>query len=40
MVEDTLAASLVLSSQIPGYDGGEVATNETVEIMFPVNVRV
>ena len=38
-VEDTLPASRVLSSQIPGYDGGEVDTNETVEVMFPINVR-
>ena len=37
--EDTLPASRVLSSQIPGYDGGEVDTNETVEVMFPINVR-
>ena len=37
-VEDTLPASCVLSSQIPGYDGGEVDTNETVEVMFPINV--
>ena len=38
-MEDTLPASRVLSSQIPGYDGGEVDTNETVEVMFPLNVR-
>ena len=37
--EDTLLASCVLSSQILGYDGGEVDTNETVEVMFPINVR-
>ena len=37
-MEDTLPASCVLSSQIPGYDGGEVDTNETVEVMFPINV--
>ena len=39
-VEDTLPASRVLSSQIPGYDGEEVNTNETVEVIFPVNVRM
>ena len=38
-MEDTLPASRVLSSQIPGYDGGEVDINETVEVMFPINVR-
>ena len=38
-MEDILLASRVLSSQIPGYDGGEVDTNETVEVMFPLNVR-
>ena len=37
--EDSLLASHVLSSQIPGYDGGEVDTNETVKVMFPINVR-
>ena len=37
--EEFLPASRVLSSQIPGYDGGEVDTNETVEVMFPLNVR-
>ena len=37
--EDSLPASRVLSSQIPGYDGGEVDTNETVEVMFSINVR-
>ena len=39
-VEDTLPASRVLSSQIPGYDGREVDTKETVEVIFPVNVRM
>ena len=29
----------MLSSQIPGYDGGEVDTNKTVEVLFPINVR-
>ena len=38
-VEDTLPASRVISSPIPGYDGGEVDTSETVEVMFPLNVR-
>ena len=38
-MEDTLPASRVLASQIPGYDGGEVDTNETVEVMFPITVR-
>ena len=38
--EDTHLASCVLSSQIPGYDGGEVDTNETVEVMFPINVSI
>ena len=38
-MEGTLPASRVLASQIPGYDGGEVDTNETVEVMFPLNVR-
>ena len=37
--EDIFPATRVLSSQIPGYDGGEVDTNETVEVMFPINVR-
>ena len=37
--EETQAASLVFSSQIPGYDGGEVNTTETVEITFPLIVR-
>ena len=39
-VEDTLPASHVLSSQIPGYDGREVDTKEKVELIFPVNVRM
>ena len=38
-VEETLPASRVLSCQIPGYDGGEVDTNETVEMVFPIIVR-
>ena len=37
--EETLPASRVVSSQIPDYDGGEVDTNETVEIIFPLIVR-
>ena len=35
----TQAASLVFSSQIPGYDGLEVDTTESVEITFPLIVR-
>ena len=35
---ETSSASLVLSSQIPGYDGGEVDTNEKVELSFPIKV--
>ena len=37
--EYTLPASSVISSQIPGYDGREVDTNETVEVTFPIHVR-
>ena len=37
--EEVSLASRVFSSQIPGYDGGEVDTNETVEIIFPLIVR-
>ena len=33
-----LAASLVLSSQIAGYSGGEVDSNATVDITFPIKV--
>ena len=32
-------ASLVVSSQIPGYSGGEVNTSATVNITFPIKVR-
>ena len=38
--EEVSPASRVFSSQIPGYDGGEVDTNETVEIIFPLIVRM
>ena len=34
----TLPASLVLSSQIAGYSGGEVDSNATVDITFPIKV--
>ena len=37
--EETFPASRVISSQILGYDGGEVDSNERVEVTFPVNVR-
>lgn len=32
-------ASSVLSSQIAGYHGQEVDSKETVELIFPINVR-
>ena len=35
-----LAASLVLSSQIAGYSGGEVDSNATVGITFPIKVCI
>ena len=38
--EETFPASRVISSQILGYDGGEVDTKERVEVTFPVNVRM
>ena len=38
--EETFPASRVISSQILGYDGGEVDSNEGVEVIFPVNVRL
>ena len=38
--EVALPASRVLSSQIAGYDGREVNTNEMVEVIFPLNVRM
>ena len=37
--EETIPASLVISSQIPGYDGEEVDTTERVELTFPLLVR-
>ena len=36
----TLPASLVLSSQIAGYSGGEVDSNATVDITFPIKVCI
>ena len=38
---ETVPASHVLSSQILGYDGGEVDTSDhgMVEVIFSVNVR-
>ena len=38
--EETFPASRVISSQILGYDGGEVDSKEKVEVIFPVNVSV
>ena len=35
----TFPASLVVSSQLPGYTGGEVNTSTRVEIMFPIKVK-
>ena len=29
-----------MSTQILGYDGGEVDSKERVEVIFPVNVRL
>ena len=37
--EENFPASQMISSQILGYDGGEVDSKEKVEIMFPLNVR-
>ena len=37
---DSLPASRVLSSQITGYHGSEVDSKETVELIFPINVRM
>ena len=39
-LEETFLASRVISSQILGYDGGEVNSNERVEAIFPVNISV
>lgn len=36
--EQVFPASLVLSSQIPGYNGSKVDTKEKVEVTFPINV--
>ena len=38
--EETLPASRVISSQILGYDGGEVDSKERVEVIFPVHVSL
>ena len=38
MKPKTLSASLVVSSQILGHSGGEVNTNATVDITFPIKV--
>ena len=38
--EETFAASRVISSQILGYDGGEVDSKEKVEVIFPLTVRM
>ena len=38
--EETFPASSVISSQILGYNGGEVDSSERVEVTFPVNVRL
>ena len=35
-----IPASLVLSSQIAGYSSGEVDSNATVDITFPVKVYI
>ena len=37
--EELLPASLVVSSQISGYSGGDVNANESVEITFPIKVH-
>ena len=37
---DTIPASLVLSSQLSDYDSGEMDTNETVELTFPIKVDI
>ena len=38
--EETLPASRVISSQIIGYDGGEVYSKERVEVIFPIHVSL
>ena len=38
--EETFPASRVISSQILGYDGGEVNSKKRVEVLFPVNVSL
>ena len=35
-----IPASLILSSQIAGYSGGEVDSNATVDITFPIKVYI
>ena len=38
--EETLPASRMISSQIIGYDSGEVDSKERVEVLFPVHVSL
>ena len=38
--QETFPASRVISSQILGYDGGEVDSNERVKVLFPVHVSL
>lgn len=38
--EQVFTASLVISSQIPGYNGSKVDSNERVVVIFPINVRI
>ena len=37
---EQVLASLVISSQIPGYNGSKVDSKDTVEVTFPINVRM
>ena len=38
--QETFPASRVISSQILGYDGGEVDSKDKVEVLFPVHVSL
>ena len=38
--EETFPASRVISSQILGYNGGEVDSKERVEVFLPVHVSL
>ena len=38
--EQIFLASLVISSQISGYNGSDVNTKEKVEVIFHINVRM